>query len=122
MLAARLAFRLADRQAIGSTGHRTRAGVSDPHRRRRPVRPPGTEERREPMSVLESRVLQVWVKLPAGGTKPILAGVDLIVRSGETHAIMGPNGSGKSTLARAVGRSEEHTSELQSRGHLVCRL
>src|SRR5207253_11232910 len=23
---------------------------------------------------------------------------------------------------RAVGRSEEHTSELQSRGHLVCRL
>src|SRR5690625_5906918 len=24
--------------------------------------------------------------------------------------------------ARAVGRSEEHTSELQSRGHLVCRL
>src|SRR5207253_3631403 len=24
--------------------------------------------------------------------------------------------------AAAVGRSEEHTSELQSRGHLVCRL
>src|SRR5437870_11021471 len=24
--------------------------------------------------------------------------------------------------ARARGRSEEHTSELQSRGHLVCRL
>src|SRR5690625_6851351 len=23
---------------------------------------------------------------------------------------------------RTVGRSEEHTSELQSRGHLVCRL
>src|SRR5207253_7967986 len=23
---------------------------------------------------------------------------------------------------RALGRSEEHTSELQSRGHLVCRL
>src|SRR5690625_5672286 len=23
---------------------------------------------------------------------------------------------------RAAGRSEEHTSELQSRGHLVCRL
>src|SRR5690625_6540743 len=23
---------------------------------------------------------------------------------------------------RAIGRSEEHTSELQSRGHLVCRL
>src|SRR5439155_4946660 len=25
-------------------------------------------------------------------------------------------------LARALMRSEEHTSELQSRGHLVCRL
>src|SRR5437870_8260559 len=25
-------------------------------------------------------------------------------------------------LARARSRSEEHTSELQSRGHLVCRL
>src|SRR5690625_6774439 len=27
-----------------------------------------------------------------------------------------------STYSRFVGRSEEHTSELQSRGHLVCRL
>src|SRR5437660_1813192 len=25
-------------------------------------------------------------------------------------------------LPRRLGRSEEHTSELQSRGHLVCRL
>src|SRR5207253_4706043 len=28
----------------------------------------------------------------------------------------------KSPSARARARSEEHTSELQSRGHLVCRL
>src|SRR5437660_2475342 len=27
----------------------------------------------------------------------------------------------RADLERAVGRSEEHTSELQSRGHLVCR-
>src|SRR5690625_5987563 len=33
-----------------------------------------------------------------------------------------PEGTAYDTLKSARWRSEEHTSELQSRGHLVCRL
>src|SRR3712207_8521252 len=53
--------------------------------------------------------------------------------NGRFTAIMGPSGSGKSTLMHCLAgldtvtsgnvyRSEEHTSELQSRQYLVCRL
>jgi Fe-S cluster assembly ATP-binding protein len=34
--------------------------------------------------------------------KQILNGIDLVVRQGETHALMGPNGSGKSTLSNVI--------------------
>ena len=49
------------------------------------------------VATLEIRGLEASVE-----GKEILKGIDLIVRQGETHALMGPNGSGKSTLANVL--------------------
>src|SRR5690625_577672 len=50
------------------------------------------------------------------------------IAEGHHTLVIAPTGSGKTLAAflwaidRMAHRSEEHTSELQSRGHLVCRL
>ncbi|CDR30349.1 Vegetative protein 296 [Acholeplasma oculi] len=49
------------------------------------------------MSTLSINNLHVSIE-----DKEILKGVNLVVKTGEVHAIMGPNGTGKSTLASAL--------------------
>ncbi|WOQ18290.1 Fe-S cluster assembly ATPase SufC [Raineyella sp. W15-4] len=60
------------------------------------------------MATLEIHDLHVQVETD-NGPKPILKGVDLTIRSGQTHAIMGPNGSGKSTLAYTLAGHPKYT-------------
>src|SRR5687768_17805750 len=55
------------------------------------------------------------------GDHVVLEDITLAFEAGRLSGIVGPNGAGKTTCFNVL-RSEEHTSELQSRLHLVCRL
>ena len=58
-------------------------------------------------ALLEIKNLHVTVE-----GRAILNGLDLVVNTGEVHAIMGPNGSGKSTLAHVLaGKADYEVTE-----------
>ena len=69
--------------------------------------------------LLQVRNLSVSVE-----DKPILHGIDLEVRPGETHVLMGPNGAGKSTLGYTImgsPRYEVTDGEILFKGKLQTR-
>src|SRR2546422_4437199 len=70
------------------------------------------------------RLVDVESRAPVGRARIAILGAHHELASDSEGRFVGDHlASGTYVLqARAIGRSEEHTSELQSRLHLVCRL
>src|SRR5207253_11504994 len=66
----------------------------------------------------EFSTLSLHDALPIWMFRPIPFGVDVDRNDAAVAEMIHDHGE----VQRAAARSEEHTSELQSRGHLVCRL
>jgi len=66
----------------------------------------------EPGPILELENVTKRYDAPAGGgdVPPVLAGISLTLRAGESLAIVGPSGSGKSTLLNIMGTLDRPTS------------
>src|SRR3712207_9434581 len=100
---------------------------------RRPPRStlfPYTTLFRSPLHLQQRRVMRL-VEDPAAGGEELVEALaadevlSLVARPGQEGLVDsedGPPGERREIAARGVLRSEEHTSELQSRQYLVCRL
>src|SRR5690554_5893924 len=94
-----------------------------------------TDELFKAMLEYNDRMIQAGVFLFGNGLRPTSEGCRIVFRNGQPEVLRGPftppgeQLAGYSvlevdSLEQAIewARSEEHTSELQSRPHLVCRL
>src|SRR5690625_5728679 len=78
------------------------------------------DDRRRALSVVTDAYREQLAVVLDAGAQPILMAsraLAAVARGAEDYLQVY-----ETLLSEAPGRSEEHTSELQSRGHLVCRL
>jgi len=68
--------------------------------------------------ILELREVQFT---PDGATRPVLDGIDLIVRRGEWVLVMGPSGAGKTTLALTMNGCVPHLVTGQFAGEVLVK-